>query len=525
MKTNDILSKFMSNNSKLEAVLYKKNLSSDVKNLLLSMLYNITSSYNDYANIKVNVESKNKYVEGIIQIIKMCNSIEIVSPSSDEGKKWSEEGITSVVDSYAKTIRVFPTEKAMLFALFKLNDTKMYLDEKYNLLTIALPELLNEGRDINNIEIIRDFNAWSWNTLPSEISNIDCNLIYQNLQILVGFDFLDNWMKLEKQKELLEKLENELSSMYDKENVEYLLKLIYRISILVCVQRNKTEKTRLIDEKKWDEKELLRLKDKQKLVEELTQTKKKKAKEIKKIDKMLSNQKLLEAEFEKRNKKLSEYRKIYSVENLAGTLKKERKKAMNEIADCNKLLDAKEYVKRKEEIEKNLDLLKNINTPARVKGKYKIELQKVFIKCFDENIEKIDMQDGQKQLLDLLSIFRYYNFIVFDDEKFIKDVEELKQDIQLTEEKMLKKLYEVKSINYITKDTETDIKIVSPILKTRIMDLAQISIEAKGQGENIEIKVYDGKVLELSYTIKNEKSIEFKPKKTKLFPKYKEVRR
>lgn len=90
MKKGDILSKFQSNNNKLETVLYKKNLAGDVKNLLLSMLYNIASSYNDYANIKVNVQSKNEFVQNIIDIIEKCNSIEIVRPSSEEGQKFVE---------------------------------------------------------------------------------------------------------------------------------------------------------------------------------------------------------------------------------------------------------------------------------------------------------------------------------------------------------------------------------------------------------------------------------------------------
>jgi len=262
MKTNDIFSKFQSNNSKLEAVLYKKKLAGEVKNLLLSMLYNIGSSYNDYAGIKVNVEEKNKFIQNIINIIDSCNKIEIVRPSSEEGQEFIKQGITSKVDTYLKEIKAFPSEKAMLFALFKLNDTKMFLDEKHNLIRVSLPEMLNEGRDINNIEIIRDFNSWSWNTVSSEVSNIDCNLIYQNLQILLGFEALNEWMNLEKETELLNKLELELNRRYDDETVSQLLDIIYRLSIIVCIKRNKNERDRLTGEKEWDEKELERLKDK-----------------------------------------------------------------------------------------------------------------------------------------------------------------------------------------------------------------------------------------------------------------------
>lgn len=519
MKTNDILLKFQSNNTKLETVLSKKKFSGDVKNLLLSTLYKITSSYNDYANIKVNVQNKNKYVENLINIIKRCTSIEIIKPNSEEGEEYTKEGITSRVDSYLNTIRVFPTEKAMLFALFKMNDTRMYLDEKYNLIRIALPELLNEGRDINNIEIIRDFNAWSWNTLPNEISNIDCNLIYQNLLILLGFDFLDNWMKQENQKDLLEKLEEKLKSEYDEKDVEELLRLIYRLSIIVCVQRNKGEKTRLLDEKEWDEKELERLNDKEKLVIELTKIKKKKAKEIKKIDQMINDEELLKKEFEKRNAKLSEYKKIFSLSNLLGTIKKERKKALKDIDECNNLLDARKYVQRKEELEKNVDLLKDVKT-SRNKERYKIEIQKIFIKCLEQRLEKIVKIEQKRDLMQLFWIVRYYNFIVYSEDKFIKDVEPLEEPIEKLEENIIRKLYDFKLLNELTKSLDLDIKIIKPILSSRIMNLENISIKLIKNEQDIEVDIYDGDVQELGFNIESEGIAPLKnKKKLKLFIK------
>lgn len=517
MKTNDILSKFKSNNDKLEMVLAKKRFSGDVKNLLLSMQYKIITSYNDYANIKVNVENKNKFIENIIEIIKKCESIEIVMPNSAEGETYTKDGITSKVDTYSNSIRTFPTEKSMLFSLFKLNDTKMYLDEKYNIIRIALPELLNEGRDINNIEIIRDFNAWSWNTIPGEISNIDCNLIYQNLQILLGFEFLENWMNLEKQKELLEKLESKLKSEYNAEEIDEILDLIYRISIIICAQRNKSEKARLSDERDWDEKELEKLNNKEKLIIELTKTKKEKAKEIENIDKIINNQKLLEKEFEKRNERLSKYQKIYSIENLAGTMKKERRKALADIEECNNLLDAKNYIKRKDELEKNLSLLKEIGN-SRNKEKYKIEIQKIFIKCLEEKIYKIDKVEQKKELIQLLNILRYYNFIVYDENRFIKDVEAIGEQLDELEEKIILKLFDFKVFNQITKDMTTNIKMVKPIFNSRIMNLENINIQGIQKEDRIEVNIYEGDILELGFEIDNPDKIKIKgKKKIKLF--------
>lgn len=519
MKTNDILLKFQSNNAKLETVLNKKKFSGDVKNLLLSMLYKITSSYNDYLNIKVNVENKNKFVENIIKIIDRCTKIEIVKPGTEEGEKFAKLGITSKVDTFLNTIKVFPTERAMLFAIFKMNDTRMYLDEKYNLVRIALPELLNEGRDINNIEIIRDFNAWSWNTIPGEISNIDCNLIYQNLQILLGFEFLDNWMKLEKQKELLKKLEDRLKEEYDDDNIDELLNLIYRISIIVCVQRNTNEKKRLTDEREWDEKELERLEDKESFVLELTKIKKEKAKEIGRIDEIINDENLLQKEFERRNSTLSEYRKIFSLANLLGTLKKERKKAVNEIEECNLLLDAQNYVEKKKELERNVDLLKETKSP-RNKEKYKINLQKIFIKCIEEKVNRIEKIEQRKELMQMLRVVRYYNFIVYDEERFIKDVDLLQNDIEKLEEIVIEKLYELRGINTITKDLYTDVEIIKPILKTRIMNLENIYIQIIKIEDKIKVYVYDGKVLEMEFEIENLGDIQMKnKKKVKLFDK------
>lgn len=166
MKKDDILSKFQSSNNKIEDTLYKKGFDSNIKNLLLSMFYNISSSYNDYARIKVNVENKSQFIEDIINIIEKCNKIELIRASSEEGIEFINSGITSKIDYKLKNIKVLPTEKAMLYALFKLNDTKMQLNENDGILKNSLSEMLNEGQDINNVEIIRDFNSWSWNTIP-----------------------------------------------------------------------------------------------------------------------------------------------------------------------------------------------------------------------------------------------------------------------------------------------------------------------------------------------------------------------
>ena len=382
----------------------------------------------------------------------------------------------------------------MLYAIFKMNDKRIYLGEEYNLIRVSFPEMLNEGHDINNTEIIRDFTSWSWNTVPQEISNIDCNLVYQNLLILLGYEFFEAWIKRGSKEDILKKLEEELAEKYDEDIAKGILEYIFKISIIVTASRNKSEKQRLLEEKVEAESELERLKDKTKLVEELTKLKKEKASEIKKIDKILNDSSLLVKEFEERNSHLSEYKKIFSLDNLAGTLKKERRKAMSDIEESNKLLDAKTYVETKNKIQKNIDLLKYIKSEKR-KESYKLELQKLFIKCLEDEIYKINAIEEKKQAVSLLYIVRYYKFISFDEERFIKDVEELKEDIERIEGKLLINLYEIRA------------------LETRIMNFANVVLRVREEDLGIKVEVYDGDILEIEYTIPNLNKVVLKGKK------------
>ena len=91
MKKTDIILKFQNNNNKLEIVLNEKNFSFSVKNLLLSMQYNINSAYNEYERIKVNVESKNKFTQNIIKMIENLEDIELVNLTSEEGTEFQKE--------------------------------------------------------------------------------------------------------------------------------------------------------------------------------------------------------------------------------------------------------------------------------------------------------------------------------------------------------------------------------------------------------------------------------------------------
>ena len=57
------------------------------------------------------------------------------------------------------------------------------------MLLSSLIHLINTGNNIHMVEPLRDFNGYSWTTIPQEIESIDHNLIYQNLRFEANAGF------------------------------------------------------------------------------------------------------------------------------------------------------------------------------------------------------------------------------------------------------------------------------------------------------------------------------------------------
>ena len=147
-----------------------------------------------------------------------------------------------------------------------------------------------------------------------------------------------------------------------------------------------------------------------------------------------------------------------------------------------------------------------------------MDIQKIFIKLLEEKLDRIEGPEEKKELMQFFSILRYYNFILFDEERFIKDIEPIEEDMSYIEEKTIERLYTSKVLNNITKDVETDIKIIRPILTTRIMNIENIYIHVWQNERTLEVNIYDGKILELEFEIENSRDVQIKgKKKIKLF--------
>ena len=192
----------------------------------------------------------------------------------------------------------------LLYAIYEIDDRQIYVDEKYSILRIALSELLNKGENINNLEVLRDFNGWNWNTNPQELQSITINLVYQNLIDLLGIEFLEKWIHTKKVTDYFGLAKEKIQTEFGVKNEEELFYWIGRLALITCTKTNQRERQYLLEEKKDRQEELLRLTYKKELLEEVMNKNKQARAEIREIDTILNDKERLSEEFIKINDKL-----------------------------------------------------------------------------------------------------------------------------------------------------------------------------------------------------------------------------
>lgn len=501
----DFLSRFKDYNKELEKILEYKDFSKDVKNLLLSMFYKLENSYNDYYLVKRSSKTKQEYLENILENIKTSNSIELIKTKDNDIEEIKEEGLYKI-DIKTKKIKVIANEFILLTALLELNNFEIHLKEEHNLIRNSMPYLLNMAYDMENIEVLRDFNAWSWNTLIEEIKDINVNLVYQNLKIAINTNIFT--IIQEKDIDVIEEIKQILLNIYNEETTEKFLELLFKISIMIYIKISENEKKRLLEEKEIIQLELKEIKDKKLYIENISNKKRKLNEELKNIDLTLNNRELLYREYEKRNKALSEYNKIFSISHLAEKLQKERKKVLEKIDICNKKIEPKTYLEDKNKLQKDYNLLKDIKFEEENNiYKYIDKLQHIFIK--DIFLKKIEVSSTKDEIINCMYELRYYNFLPYNKDKLIKDIEGFKNELEEAKESVIKKLYSSKIINTLSTNEKNDIEIVKKIFDLKIINMEYIYFEIKKQEKNYIIKAYDEKeTLETEFELE----LKFNPK-------------
>lgn len=471
----------------LEKILETKSFSEDVKNLLLSCIYKIEAGYPDYQEVKRVVQKKKEYLEEIIEIIKnKCDNIEIVKEDKQHNR--------FEVDEIEKQIKlIHPNEKTVLYSIFEMDNKPVYVNEKYALVRNSLSALLNNGENCNKVEVLRDFNGWSWNTPVDELLDVTCNLVYQNFIYLLGIEVMKQWIHEEEGKDYLEIVRKELQEDYGEELTKEILGLINQIAILNHIRKNRKEKQYLLEEKQEAKQELERLTNKSALLDEISKRKKEILDEIKQVDTILNDKKLLEEEYVKRNKNLPEYNKIFSLTHLIEILTKKRRKLMNKMDEENKMLDPNYYVICKTELENKLELLKDIEDSEKAlkqERKKIVELQKKFLECFRIKIERAKEKN---EIIELIYMLRYYEFLYLNKKEQIRENAELRKMIKKTEKELLKKAIEEKAVAKFSDSEDENSNILETIFSTRIICLNNVFFEIKPENK---MEIYDDEIFE-----------------------------
>ena len=504
-------------NNQLENILEGKSFSEGTKNILLNILYKMENAYDDYKKVTVYTKLKKELLEEIIDIVQnYCEKIEIIKPILNKETKLGDKRY--IVEKEKNTIISYPNEKWVFYALNHLKDNRFILDSKYSIIKEPMENMLNQGYIMDKEEIIRDFDGWTWNIVPEEIENKKYNLVYKNIKILLGNDFLETCIDNNKTIDLITEFEIKLSEIYNDDEKLDILKLIYQIAIIENIKNNEDKKKNILNTMKEIKKELDKMENKKEYLQEIANSKKIIGREIKQIDEKINNNKLLRESFIEENKLLEEEKRIFSLSEYSDILQNKRGDLLKELDEYTKLMKPMNFVKKKSEILKKYELLNaidfDIDFDTEINGLL-IDLQKKFLKLLNEKFKNIQ---SKKEIVEYIYLFRYYKLIYINDKKQIKDIEELLEEIRNTEKNLITKACKLKAINILCQDIEKNYNLTSKILNYNIIDLEDVSLEFKKHDKNIVLTIYDDDTIEDSiiYDGNEELNVKFN-KKMKLF--------
>ena len=492
MGKNKILSKLniRDYNNELEKILENKLFSYDVKNLLLSMLYKIENAYRDYETVKVEGPSKKEFIENILRIIReKALKILLVKPGAPEAKELEQKNVKYKVDKENGEIVCFQNEFVMLTALLKLDQTNANLEIPYDYLEEPLIELINQGRLDSMLEVIRDFNGWSWDIVTKEIGDIKGNFLYQNLLLLNGKNA--NIKKSKKMYNTIIKMSIQ-KYLANKENEDYIQKFEE-------IKKAKKERLDLFEHKRD-------------LLDKITEEKKEYTKQIEQIDRILNNNELLKKEYYERNKNLPNKEKIFSVSYLVGILEKERKKLLEGIEECNKIILPKEYVEQKSKLEEETRFLESIQIDI-----YRNDIVEI-CKEFLENVKNIIKginEENKNKLITWIYKIRYYRYIPISETESVRDLQELNNLFEEVIRLIIKKLQKFRIWDTFSENQELNYKILKEIFNTKIIYLQSINIQCRFENKVLIVEYYDDTVIDNSLEVHID-SVKIK-KKFKLF--------
>lgn len=491
-------SKLKDYNYILDQLLEKKAFNQNVKNLLLSMVYKVESSYDDYTKIKRNTLTQNVFIENIIikAIRDYCNQIYLVNPRDEEVKILEKQNALAITNEKEKKIYAYPTELAILYALSDIRPKYFFIPSKYKYIRHPFQAMLVEGTDLNNTEVIRNFNGWSWNLETDSSINNTYNSLFQLLILLFGQNFLTVWEEDSSgKKDYIEDFRKRMEQGYGKAISD---EFFYAFCNVLVLNYKEKDKLKIEYEKLLDE--FNAIADKEKYTQSVNLEKKKIITKLNRIDKVSEDGKLLLKEFESRNSKLPSNRQIFSVSELADILAKEKEDAEKILGKLSNLLKDEVYEKNKNTIEEKLKVLKPFGDKHATVYKYLVSLQKSFLKCIAKEVE---LADKKEDYINLVYTIRYYRNIHLTDEKTIKEIPEINNTLDKIACKLITIMCKKSILNIFCKDIAMNYRIILRALNSAIVDIDDIDICLKLNKEKdiLTVQIYEAETIDSSIEI------------------------
>ena len=484
-------------NEILESVLEQKDIDEKTKNLLQGILYKIEVSYNDYKKAKVINKTEKQYVDEIITNIKRkCNKIITVSFNDKIGSTQVKEELDkNKFYSDEKQIITYPIEEKLLYAIEKSTNNKKIVNTKYGIFSSVISDLIITGKNIDRVEVLRDFNGWSWTTVKSEIENIKANLVFQTLQILVGEEFMQNWtLDTDGFIDYFDLLKKEIGNKFGDEISKNMEDIIERISIINEDNVNYSFKKDNMQKLNDIQIKINLINDVPKYINELTDKKKAAEREIANLQKILSSEKSIKEEYYKINDGVPIEKKIFSVKVLKQQIKTKIRELLSNIEEINNNLKPNNFIELKDNIYIEKNLFETIYYTKEEEEKLYIEFEKIFLKCF----RKIIQEANEYNLVKLIYKFRYYMLLPFDETKNIKNVDSLENETIEIEKELMKQAKKYKIIS-----NNVPFEVWTHIFETRIIELDQLYYKIFLEYDKKYVQIFDEKISEEKYLINN----------------------
>jgi len=500
-------------NEQLEKILAQKKVDEQAKNLLQGIMYKVEASYKDYKTVKVKMKTEEKYVRELLEnIAQRCEAFKIVKPSEKLSNEEIQEALEKNKFYIGEEILSYPIEEKILYAIEEKSRHPKILNNKYEEATIAISDLINAGKNMDRVEVLRDFNGWSWTTINKEIENIEANLIYQTLQIILGEEFLDNWCQ-DKDGiiDYLEQLDEEIRARYCEQFADVsnqIKELLTQIAMANTARENMVFKRDVTEKIIKIEEEISEYENTAQKIKEISNHKKQLLQELTEIEKVIGQKTRLKDEYQKRNEEAPIDKKIFNIKVFKRHLDKKKQDILEQIERYNYLLNPENYIEEKNKMMAQKEYLQLTEQSQDEVEQQLIEYIKNFLKCFKILINKTK---DEEDIADLIYKFRYFLLLPFNKEKCIKDVEPLAGDIEDAQKKLIQKAIERKVI------ANVPFEIMRHVFNTRIIKLEDLYYKiTRSKDEKFFVQIFDENITEEKFEIVPEEKTKIN-KKIKIF--------